>query len=377
MKILVVNWQDIKNPLAGGAEVHLHEVFSRIAHMGHEVVLVCSAFRGASPEETIDGIRVFRRGGRYFFNLRFFAEYMRSFRRQRFDVVVDDMNKIPFFLPLFSKEPVQGIVHHLFGRSIFLEANALLASYVYLMECLAVWSYKRRRVPFIVGSPSTEHELLRRGFDREDVMLIPYGVDHSKHRPTGVQKSTTPLIGYFGRLKRYKSVDHLLKALPAVLEQIPGLRLLVIGEGDDRPRLQELAADLGLTNVVEFTGFVSEGKKIELLQRIWLKVTTSSKEGWGLTVLEANACGTPVLASNVPGLRDAVKDNETGMLYAYGDISDLSVKLVRILNDEQLRARLGANALAWSKGFDWTAASQHTLAALEERVRGRESGARS
>jgi glycosyltransferase involved in cell wall biosynthesis len=262
---------------------------------------------------------------------------------------------------------VQGVVHHLFGKSIFLEVNVVLATYVYLAERLAVWLYKRRRVPFIVGSPSTEQELLVRGFERQDVVLIPYGVDHAKHRLTGVPKSPTPLIGYFGRLKKYKSVDHLLYALPLVLEQVPSLQVLVIGEGDDRGRLEAISKDHGLRDAVEFTGFVSEERKIELLQRIWFKVTTSSKEGWGLTVLEANACGTPVLASNVPGLRDAVRDGETGMLYTYGDTKDLASRMLRLLMDQDLRTRMGAHALEWSKKFDWEDAARKTLSIIEQR----------
>ena len=159
MRILIVNWQDIKNPQAGGAEVHLHEVFSRIARMGHEVTLYCSSFPGAQHEETINGIRVIREGGRYLFNFRFFFTYLTRFRRQQFDIVVDDMNKIPFFTPLFVKRPIYGVTHHLFGKSIFLEVNFILATYVYLMERMAAWLYKRTRIPFIVGSPSTLAEL--------------------------------------------------------------------------------------------------------------------------------------------------------------------------------------------------------------------------
>jgi glycosyltransferase involved in cell wall biosynthesis len=369
MKILIANWQDIRHPLAGGAEVHLHEVFSRIVRMGHEVTLVCSRFPGSAPQETIDGIHVIRRGGRNFFNFRFFIEYLRVAGRGRFDLLVDDMNKIPFFTPLFATQPVQGVVHHLFGKSIFLEVNVLLAPYVYLAERLAVWLYKRRRVPFIVGSPSTEAELVMRGFERQDVVLIPYGVDHAKHRLTGVPQSPTPLIAYFGRLKKYKSVDHLLHALPSVLGEVPSLRVLVIGEGDDRGRLEAIAKDYGLSGAVEFTGFVSEEKKIELLQQIWFKVTTSSKEGWGLTVLEANACGTPVLASNVPGLRDAVRDGETGLLYTYGDTKDLAEKMLRLLTDEGLRRRMAAQALEWAKKFDWDDAARKTLSVIERRAK--------
>ncbi|MEK7251218.1 MAG: glycosyltransferase family 4 protein, partial [Bacteroidota bacterium] len=118
MKILVVNWQDIKNPMSGGAEVHLHEVFSRIARMGHDVTLFCSSFPNSRPEENINGVRVIRKGGRYLFNFRFLFEYLTRFRKEDYDVVVDDMNKIPFFTPLFVRKPIHGITHHLFGKSI-------------------------------------------------------------------------------------------------------------------------------------------------------------------------------------------------------------------------------------------------------------------
>src|SRR6266849_9244802 len=134
MKILILNWQDIENPLAGGAEVHLHEVFSRIARMGHDVTLFCSSFKGSAPQESIDGINVIREGGRYLFNFRVPYRYLARFQSERFDVVIDDMNKIPFFTPLYVHEPLYVITHHLFNRSIFLEVSWPLAMYVYLAE---------------------------------------------------------------------------------------------------------------------------------------------------------------------------------------------------------------------------------------------------
>lgn len=374
MRILVVNWQDIKNPLAGGAEVHLHEVFSRIVRMGHDVTLYCSSFPGSAREENMNGIRVIREGGRYLFNFRFLSTYLRRFSKEQFDIVIDDMNKIPFFTPLCVRKPIYGVTHHLFGKSIFLEANALLAMYVYGMERLAMWLYKRRGIPFIVGSPSTLQELRREHFPEENVALVNYGVDHHLHTTSGAAKSATPFIGYFGRLKKYKSVDQLLHALPAVTKQVPGLKVAIVGEGDDRPRLEVITKELGLGQVVEFTGFVSEEKKIRLLQQMWFKVTTSSKEGWGLTVLEANACGTPVIASNVQGLRDAVKDKETGLLYSYGDVNDLASKILTLLTDRPMLARLTKGAVEWSRQFDWEIAARQTIALLKQRAGKAQSG---
>jgi glycosyltransferase involved in cell wall biosynthesis len=314
-------------------------------------------------------MHVVRKGGRYLFNFRFAWSYLTTFRDEGFDIIVDDMNKIPFFTPWYVSKPLYGITHHLFGKSIFLEVNAPMALYVYLMEQTAVRVYRRRRIPFIVGSPSTENELRDRRFDTSTVSLINYGVDHAVHTPQAESRSMAPMIGYFGRLKKYKCVDHLLQAMPRIVKEVPDLKLLIIGEGDDRPRLEAMAQGLGIAGRIEFTGFVSEERKIQLLRRMWFKVTTSSKEGWGLTVVEANACGTPVLASNVQGLRDAVKDGETGFLYEFGNIRDLEQKALLLLKDRPLRERLSENAIRWSKNFDWDRAARETLLLLERRAR--------
>jgi glycosyltransferase involved in cell wall biosynthesis len=370
MRILIFNWQDIRNPEAGGAEVHLHEIFSRIAAMGHDVTLYCSTFEGAPAEERLDGIRVIREGGRYLFNFRVPLAYFLRFRRERFDLVIDDMNKLPFFTPLFVREPLYIITHHLFGRSIFLEAAWPVAMYVHLMEKAGFGLCRGRRMPFIVGSPSTKAELTDLGVDPLLVRVINYCVDRNVHTRTGVERSATPLVGYFGRLKKYKSVEQFLDALAGLHRDLPSLRAVVVGEGDHRPALEERARSLGLGDVVRFTGFVDAATKVRLLQEVWFAVNTSSKEGWGLTVIEANACGTPVLASDVPGLRDAVRDNETGLLYTFGDTGELELKMRLLLGDRSLRERLGEEAARWAATFDWDAAARETLALLTARAGG-------
>ena len=136
MNILVINWQDWTNPLAGGAESHLRETFRRVVAMGHRVTLFCSSYPGALPEETLDGIRIIRRGGRNTFNFIVPYYYFTLLRKMKFDVVVDDINKIPFYTPLFVREPLVGLAHHFFGSSIFLEAGLIAGSYVRMAEAL-------------------------------------------------------------------------------------------------------------------------------------------------------------------------------------------------------------------------------------------------
>ena len=362
MRILVINWQDRTNPLAGGAEVHLHETFSRIAAMGHEVTLFCSRYRGSAPEETVDGLRVIRRGQRNTFNFVVPFEYGKL-SRQRFDVVVDDMNKIPFYTPLYVREPLVGICHHFFGRSIFREAGPLAGSYVYLAEELASVIY--RKVPFLAVSPSTLEELVRRGFPRASLALAMNAIDHRRLHLTGVQKSKHATVGYFGRLKKYKSVDHVVRAFAGVRNVIPDAELIIIGSGDDRPRLERLAGDLEVAGAARFTGFVSEEEKLRLLQELWVVVNPSIKEGWGIVNVEANAVGTPAIAADSPGLRDSVQHGVTGMLYPYGDVAELTRQLLLILGDATLRNTLGANAQRFASALSWDDTAAATIRFLE------------
>jgi glycosyltransferase involved in cell wall biosynthesis len=369
MKILIFNWQDIKNPLAGGAEVHLHEIFSRIAKKGHGVTLFCSSFEGASPEDNINGIQVVRRGGRYLFNFRVPFRYLMQYRRKRYDLVIDDMNKIPFFTPIYVREPLYIVTHHLFGKSIFVEAAWPLALYVYVMEKIGFWLCRLKHLPFIVGSPSTEQELLEDGFPSEHIEIVNYCVDRELHTTNPARRSAVPLLGYFGRLKKYKSVEHLLYALTIVKKSFPEVQLVIVGDGDNRKSLESLAAQLGVSDAVQFMGFVTDREKVEWMQKVWFAVNTSSKEGWGLTVIEANACGTTVVASDVPGLRDAVRDNQTGLLYEYGNVQDLADKIVRLMQDDDLRKRIEKNAYEWASTFDWNVAAEQTLSLLESYVK--------
>ena len=374
MKILIVNWQDIKNPLGGGAEVHLHQIFSRIVKRGHSVTLYCSTFENAPREEVIDGIRVIHEGGRYMFNYRVPFRYFTRFRKERFDIIVDDMNKIPFFTPLYVRKPLYFIIHHLFGKSIFREAPFPFAFYVYVMEKLGVAVCRWKKVPLMVVSPSTREEMINHGFSDDSIVYAYNCVDHDVHRANLVPKSQTPLIGYFGRLKKYKSVEHLLHAFTHVRSRIPDIKLVIVGEGDHRYTLQKIADNLGISDSVQFTGYVSEKEKVEWLNRVWFMVNTSSKEGWGLTVIESNACGTTVIGSDVPGLRDAIKDGETGLLYRYGDVVDLSEKILLLINDREMRERLTKNAIEWASTFSWDAVAEKVISYLRREIEKHQRG---
>jgi len=366
MSILALNWRDIENPEAGGAEVHLHEILRRLAARGHEVTLLASSFPGCAPDVTIDGVRVMRRGKWFTANFSIPLAFLRELRRKKFDVVLEDINKIPFYTPCFVKAPVLAIVPHLFGTTVFQEASFPFAAYVYFYELFIPAVYGRTQ--FMAISESTKRDLVKRGIRQEKIEVIECGLDHDLYREEQVERDPK-LVLYLGRLRKYKCVDLLIKAMAKVRDSVPGARLLVLGDGPYRPQLESLSRSLGLESVVEFKGHVSSSEKVRLLCRAAVVGNPSPKEGWGLTVVEANACGVPVVASRSPGLVDSVRDGETGFLVEHGNVEQLAQKMVEILLNGELRERLSKGAVQWAKRFTWEGCAERTAVLIEKLVR--------
>jgi glycosyltransferase involved in cell wall biosynthesis len=369
LRILVVNWQDRLNPQAGGAEVHLHEVFGRLAEMGHQVTLLVSGFPGAPHLENLDGMEVHRVGGRYTFSLRAPLYLRRQWSPGAFDVIVEDLNKVPLFLPLLTRTPVVLLVHHLFGTTAFKEATLAVASATWMLELLIPRAYGN--CPVVAVSGSTMTDLKRRGMAAGPTAIVPNGLDLDRlWSDAAVTRFPDPTILYLGRLKRYKGIDLVLRALARLRGRGDCPHLLIAGKGNDEVRLRRLTRTLGLEDRVTFKGFVDEEEKVRLLRQSWVHVLTSPKEGWGISVMEAAACGTPTVASDSPGLRDAVKDGETGLLVPHGDVDALAEKLSHILARREEREAMGRRAREYSRWFSWDRSAQDMLLFLEARVAG-------
>ena len=369
MRILVVNWQDRENPDGGGAETHLHETFKRLAAAGDEVTLLVSGWRGAAPRVELDGLDVHRTGGRYTFSMAAPRYFRRHLRDSPFDVVVEDLNKVPLFTPYWVPAPPVLLVHHLFGTTAFKEASVPVAAATWILERPVPRVF--RGVPTIAVSESTADDLVRRGFERQRITVIPNGIETDRY-PVGSPSARyeEPTLLFVGRLKRYKGIDLILEACAQITRSGMPVRFLVAGRGDDEDRLRAIRDRLGLGDAVQFRGFVTEDEKLELLRRSWVHVLTSPKEGWGITNVEAAACGTPTVASDSPGLRDSVRDGTTGLLVPHGDVNALAQALTTLLGDPALRHRLGSAARRFAEGLSWDASAARTRALLEARVRG-------
>ncbi|KUO42819.1 MAG: hypothetical protein APU95_02355 [Hadesarchaea archaeon YNP_N21] len=358
MNILIFNWRDITHPQAGGAERYIHEIGKRLAK-NHKVTLWCGKYSGCKEVEEIDdGIRIIRNGSKIrvgVFDPTIYVlaglDYLSKLRKERFDVVIDSISGLPFFTPMFTKKPKIAILHHL-NRGIFFKEVSMPAALIsYLGERAIPALY--RDVQFITVSESSREELINLGIPPTKISIIHNGVDSSLFS-RNYHKSDYPHIIYLGRLKRYKRLELLIKAMKIVTKEVPNAKLTIAGSGDAESELKALVDELDLKDSVLFRGYVDEDEKAELLGSAWVFVTPSSKEGWGITVVEANACGTPCIAYDVPGLRDSIRDEETGLLVKEnGNVEALAEAIVKVLRDETLRKRLSKNSLKWAKNFDW------------------------
>ena len=369
MNVLLVNWQDRENPYAGGAELHLFEIFKRLAAGGHRIRLVCSGWRGAAQTTTIDGIEIRRTSGRNGFALAGRGAVRRAIAEERPDILVEDINKLPLFLPSLSSLPFCAIVPHLFGATAYQEASWPAATVVWLGERPLARAYRRAGVHAI--SESTRDDLVARGVRAERIRVIHPGVD-SDHFTPGAPgaRASSPAFLYVGRLKRYKGVDVAIRALAVARRTRTDLRLEIAGSGDYAPALQSLADRLGVSSAVTFHGFVSEAEKIRLLHQAWANVFPSPKEGWGITVVEAGACGTPSLASDSPGLRDSVRHGETGYLVRHGDEQGLADRMLELAAEPSLVEQLGMAARRFAEAHTWERSAQATEQHLQAIIAG-------
>jgi len=344
------------------------EIFGRLAAQNFEVTLASSSFPGSPPHEKLNGLHVWRRGRLPLYYPRVASTCARETRRGRFDLVVECLNKVPFYSPVYSAVPVIALCHHLFGEVAFQQVAWPIAATVWTAERLIPPLY--RRAPFVAISESSREDLIARGIPARNISVIHCGVD----RPALQVNTSEPRrqrVAYLGRLEPYKNVDVMLRAMARLSDRFPSAEILVIGRGSMRARLEALAGELGLAERTRFTGFVSDKERDALLAEARVCVCPSAKEGWGLTVIEANAVGAPVVATDAPGLRDSVRDGETGFLVSERDVESFSRRVGDLLSDDALAIRMSSAALSWSRQFDWDTAAAEMAEVLENARRSR------
>ncbi|MCU1394592.1 MAG: putative glycosyltransferase [Ilumatobacteraceae bacterium] len=360
-RVHVLGWRDFADRDAGGSERHAHEFMSRFAAAGLQVTHRTSAAVGIPATEERSGYKVVRRGSRFSVFPRAAGSEILH-RMGRYDALIEIWNAVPFMSPLWCRTPRIGFLHHVHGPmwgQILPEPFARLGS---LMESrLAPPFY--RSTTMLTPSDATRDELLALGFRPEKVTAVPNGVEPF-FRPGG-EKSHDPLVVAVGRLAPVKRFERMIEAAVVARRRVPAMRLVIVGEGPEMPRLEALVAEHGAHEWITFAGRLVNEALLSLYQQAWVVASASLAEGWGLTLTEAAACGTPAVATDISGHRCSVHDGITGVL---APVDHLGTAIADVLLDDAGREQMGKAALAWAQTLTWDSSALGVIRALHGEV---------
>ena len=364
--LVIANWRDRTHPSAGGAELVCERLAASFVQKGHDVVLLTAKVAGQPRKEQVaDGYWVVRQGGR--FTVYPWALLWMLCYRKYIRGVIDSQNGIPFFSPLVVRRrtPVLMLLHHVHTDQFGLYFPPLVAKVGAWLERRGSGLVYRDRTIVAVSPSSRKGVRLRLGL-KGDIVVIPPGSDSTvSDLPSVSGRSATPRVVCVGRLVGHKDVAAVIRAVPGVLPDFPDLELHLVGDGPERPALERLVGDLGLEGSVHVHGALDADERDRLLRTAWLSVSASKGEGWGVSVIEANSFGVPVLAYRRPGLQDSIRHEETGWLIDEDQPLDVAVTdALRLLTQEEVAADLARSCRQWASQFTWEGMADQVRALL-------------
>jgi glycosyltransferase involved in cell wall biosynthesis len=369
MKILILSWRDINNPKAGGSEIYFHEMAKRWVKWGNEVTWICAGWKGCKKKEYIDCVEIRRVGNEM--TLYSIAPFVYFLLKKKPDIIIDNENGIPFFSPIYSFRKILLHIHHVhkdvWKKEVMIQGlkGKIIGSIGYILENkIMPFVYRKNKV--ITLSKSSANEILSEKLTKDKPLIVNPGINFEEYEL--YPKEKRPTILFLNRIKKYKGLDVFLEAVLKIKETgLKNFEVWVAGSGDDLDRNKKYAQENKLKEV-KFFGRISEKKKKELMQKAWIFVNPSFKEGWGIVNIEANYYGTCVVGSDVSGIRDSIIDKKTGLLFPYGDSKILSERLLKLIRNKAMLRSISYNAKKWSKNFDWDKKSEEYFSILEKSV---------
>lgn len=354
--VLLLCWRDTGHPQGGGSEAYLQRIGAQLASSGVRVTLRTASYPGAQRRSVVDGIDITRGGGRHtvyiWAGLAMVAAQLGfgPLRHARPDVVIDTQNGLPFLSRLVFGRKVAVLVHHC-HREQWPVAGRVLSRFGWFVESrLSPWIHRGNQ--YLTVSLPSARDLAELGIGLDRIAVVRNGVDEAPADTLTAARAATPRIAVLSRLVPHKQIEDALDAVARLRVGVPGLHLDIVGDGWWRQPLVDHAAALGITELVTFHGHVDDATKHHVVQRAWVHLLPSRKEGWGLAVIEAAQHGVPTIGyRSSGGLTDSVIDGVTGVLV--DDHTELVRRLAELLADPVLRDQLGRKAQLRSGDFSW------------------------
>ncbi len=365
MKILWFTWKDKINPLAGGAEAVNEALAEKLVQDGHEVILIVAGFKNALPEEIINGYKVIRLGNRwtvYWQAYKYYKKYLIGWA----DLVIDEINTIPFGCKFYVREKNIILCYQLCRQIWFYQMFFPLNLIGYLLEPFYIWLLHDKVV--LTESESTKKDLQKHGYKKNNIYVFNIGLEIEPAKDLTASKAVEPTILSLGNIRNMKRCLHIIKAFEIAKQKIFTLKLAIAGDASAKygKKVLDYVNKSKFKNSINYFGKVSTEKKLELMQKSHLICVTSVKEGWGIIVTEANSQGTPSIVYDIDGLRDAVKNNETGIICEKNTPQDLAISIINLLNDNEKYITLRLQAWQWSKQFNYNNSYQRFIEILNK-----------
>jgi glycosyltransferase involved in cell wall biosynthesis len=395
MNILILNWRDPQNPASGGAEISLLEHAKYWAKKGANITWFASSFKNALENEKIklsirdsqlnvvqegiqkrskkyykntlsstadtdaamrqerdSGIKIIRKGSYYTVHLWAYRYY----KQKKFgnpDIIIDCFHFLPFFTTVYTKNKkiialINEPAKNAWFKNIFFPLNLI----GFLVEPLFFIPYKK--IPFITASESIAKELINYNLDKKKINIVQHGY-YPRAKNINYKKEQNPVIIYLAQIAPDKGIEDAIKAFAIIYKKNSDAKFWIVGKAKNEEYLVKIIKIIKkkkLTTATSYFGFVTEKQKYELLARAWILVHPSSREGWGLNVIEANAMGTPAVGYNVVGLKDSIKNNLTGLLVEQNSKA-LAAGIYKLVTDKKLYQTMSDEGEKWAKNFDW------------------------
>lgn len=365
-KILIVSLKGpTKQKKKGGAQEYMALLAKYLVQSDYQVDILCGQEYHDGVKlpaaEDIEGARVIRVNSIMGRPLSIFWAAKKTHRR--YGLIIENMMAYPLFMPfLIGHDRLITLRHHLQGSHVFHLQGYVKGVVGWFLEQVLEPVFYRHSYR-VAASGVTRRAMYRLWLKPvHAVRIIPPGFEHQEK---GEEKTAFPSIFYIGALHTSrKRVDHLIQAFRSVVERRPDSRLYIAGQGPHEKALKLEANELP----VQFLGFLSDDQKHVWLSKAWIFASPSTKEGFGITWVEANAHGTPVVGYDL-GL-DTVNP-ECAIMVEEGNIEGLSVALLSIIEDERKRKRMYAAAKLNASRFSWQSTGEKWVNLIKELMQGR------
>ncbi len=373
MNILLLSWRGPGHPNAGGAEISTHEHAKAWVKKGHSVTLFTSYYQGAKREEKIDGVTILRAGGQFIeVQLKAFEWFLFT-KHPKFDLVVDEFHGIPFFTPLYVRAKKLAFIHEVTGEVWGLNPwnrpfNLIPKILGPIFEPL-IFKLLYKKITFMTVSESTKKDLINFGIPQKHIIVINNGFDKF-NTENNLSKEKEKTVIFLGALAKDKGIEEALKAFSILSQSGDNFQFWIVGKSDPEylQFLKRQIKELNINTKVRFWGFVSQKEKFNLLKRSHVLIHPAIREGWGLVVIEAASVGVPTVAFDVPGLRDSVIHDKTGIICKEKSPESLAKAIINLLQSSVKYKEMSRSAVSWSKNFSWEKATKSSLKLIEEVV---------